>query len=38
MAKRKVNKWLVHVKATKKKYPKLALGDVMKKAKASYKK
>lgn len=32
------NKWLLHVKEVKKEYPKLSLKEVLKKAKASYKK
>jgi len=32
------NKWIEHVKKVKKENPKLALKDVLKKAKGSYKK
>lgn len=33
-----MNKWLVHVKKVKKEHPKLALKEVLKIAKKSYKK
>lgn len=36
--KKKPNKWLLHVKAVKKKNPKLKLKEVLKEAKKSYKK
>jgi hypothetical protein len=32
------NPWLIHVKATQKKHPKLKLADVLKMAKKTYKK
>jgi len=32
------NKWIAHVKKEKKKYPKLSLKEVLKKAKKTYKK
>ena len=38
MATKKVNPWLVHVKSTKAKNPKMSFKDVLKEAKKSYKK
>lgn len=38
MAKRKLIAWNKHVQATKKKNPKLGFGEVLKKAKGTYKK
>jgi len=35
---KKINPWIVHVKETKKKFPKLMLKDVLKEAKRTYKK
>lgn len=35
---KKVNPWLMHVKDTKKKNPKMSFKDVLKEAKKSYKK
>jgi len=36
MAEKKPNKWLLHVKETKKKNPKMGFKDVLKEAKKSY--
>jgi hypothetical protein len=34
----KMSKWMEHVAATRKKYPKLLLKEILKKAKETYKK